>query len=123
MRDHGITDTKSYPYVAKNQLCKIHGGNFKISKVHTVKGCTDLHNAVMVRPIGVGVDATNWSRYGSGIFSNCGQKIDHNVQLVGLTDTYYKIKNSWGVSWGEKGFIRLAPGNTCGICNDKSPWA
>lgn len=76
----------------------------------------------MGRPVGVGVDAANWSKYSSGIFSNCGKHIDHNVLLVGISSTAYKIKNSWTTSWGEKGFIRLAPGNTCGICDDKSPW-
>lgn len=122
VRDHGITDTQSYPYVAKNQECKVHGGSFKISKVHEVIGCNNLQNAIQKRPIGVGVDATKWSLYSSGIFNNCGKHIDHNVLLVGLTSTYYKIKNSWAASWGEKGFIRLALGNTCGICDDPSPW-
>lgn len=74
------------------------------------------------RPIGVGVDASKWSAYHSGIFNDCGKKIDHNVLLAGYTDEYWIIKNSWGTTWGEKGYIRLATGNTCGICQDNSPW-
>lgn len=122
VKDHGITATSAYPYVAKNQQCQIHGGDFKISHVKTVRGCNDLHVAIQDRPVGVAVDAANWSRYGSGIFDNCGKKLDHNVLLVGLTSSYYKIKNSWGTRWGEQGYIRLALGNTCGICEDLSPW-
>ena len=122
VRDHGITDTASYPYTAKNGQCKIHGGSFKINNIHSVVGCKNLEAAILERPVGVGVDAANWSRYASGIFSNCGKHLDHNVLLVGITSTYYKIKNSWSTAWGEKGFIRLALGNTCGICDDFSPW-
>jgi cathepsin L len=70
----------------------------------------------------VSADATNWSRYSSGIFSNCQAHLNHDILLVGMTNDYYKIKNSWGASWGEHGFIRLARGNTCGVCHDKSPW-
>ena len=122
VKDKGITDTASYPYVAKNQGCKIDGGSFKISSVPSAKGCTGILTALAGRPIGVSVDANKWSSYKSGIFNNCGKSLDHDVTLVGATDAFYKIKNSWGKSWGEEGFIRLAPGNTCGICQDKSPW-
>ncbi len=68
------------------------------------------------RPVTVGVDATKWSHYASGVFDTCGKNIDHAVLLVGVVNGAWKIKNSWGTSWGEKGFIRLAPGDTCGIC-------
>jgi C1A family cysteine protease len=122
VKAHGITTTSAYPYVARNQACHVTGGDYKIANVLTTKGCTQLQDAIQSRPLGVSVDATNWSAYRSGIFNNCGTKLDHDVLLVGVTSTYWKIKNSWGTSWGETGFIRLAPGNTCGICVDLSPW-
>jgi C1A family cysteine protease len=75
-----------------------------------------LENAIMERPISVSVDAANWSHYSSGIFNNCGHSTDHAVLLVGVVGGAWKIKNSWGKTWGENGFIRLAGGNTCGIC-------
>jgi len=73
-------------------------------------------NALKERPISVAVDASTWSLYGGGIMSNCGTGVNHGVLLVGVTDTYWRIKNSWGTGWGEKGFIRIGPGNTCAIC-------
>ena len=122
VKDHGITYTSSYPYVAKTQTCKVDGGDFKISGVSAASGCSGILTALQSRPVGVSVDANNWSKYASGIFNNCKTSIDHDVMLVGATDTYWKIKNSWSSSWGENGFIRLAPGNTCGICQEKAPW-
>ena len=122
VKDHGITTSSAYPYTAKTGSCKSDGGSFKIASVPTVRGCSNIAVAIQSRPIGVSADATNWSRYGSGIFNNCKNNLNHDILLVGMTSSYYKIKNSWGPSWGENGFIRLAPGDTCGICDDKSPW-
>lgn len=122
VKDHGVTTQSAYPYTAKTQTCKTQGGAFKITGVTTVKGCTNLQNAIQNHPLGVSADATNWSRYSSGVFSNCGRNLNHDILLVGYSATAYTIKNSWGASWGENGFIRLAPGNTCGICDDLSPW-
>ena len=122
VKDNGITTGAAYPYVAKTQTCKSDGGSFKISGVSVAKGCPAVLAALASRPLGVSVDATNWSHYTSGVFNNCKTSLNHDVFLVGATDQYWKIKNSWGTSWGENGFIRLATGNTCGICLDKSPW-
>ena len=122
VKDNGIASTSAYPYTAKTGACRTDGGSFKIADVSSAKGCPGIATAIQSRPIGVSVDANNWSHYASGIFNNCKTSLDHDVLLVGATDEYWKIKNSWSASWGEKGFIRLAPGNTCGVCQDKSPW-
>ena len=77
----------------------------------------------MNSPVAVSVDAVNWSSYESGIFTECNNDdLDHAVLLVGMTNTYWKIKNSWGPDWGEEGFIRIGPGNTCGVCSEISSW-
>jgi C1A family cysteine protease len=115
--DHGITTESAYPYVARNQVCQADGGSYRLGGFVDVQGCDNLANALNQQPISVAVDASNWSPYRSGIFSNCATSVNHGVLLVGATSSYWVIKNSWGNSWGESGYIRLAKGNTCAICN------
>jgi len=73
-------------------------------------------------PLSIVVDASVWSTYTGGIMSNCGQDINHAVQVVGVDTTLrgsWKVRNSWGTSWGESGYIRLKYGkNTCGLAAD-----
>jgi len=70
-------------------------------------------------PLSIGVDATSWQTYTGGILTNCvSNAIDHGVLIVGFDLTYstpyWIIKNSWGASWGESGYIRVAYGsNQC----------
>jgi len=85
-----------------------------------VTGVNTLKNACDSQPVSVAVDAENWSSYSGGIFSNCGTDLDHGVLLAGYTSSYWLIKNSWGASWGESGYIRLASGDTCGLADDSS---
>ena len=116
VKEHGLTITTSYPYVARDQACKIDSGDYKVTSYADVPGCDNLLNALTDRPVSVAVDASVWSAYRSGILSNCNKNVNHGVLLVGVTDGYWKVKNSWGAGWGEKGFIRLGLGDTCAIC-------
>lgn len=64
--------------------------------------------------------------YHSGVYDgSCKEDLDHGVLLVGAgTDEatglkFWRVKNSWGASWGEKGYIRIRAMNgakgKCGI--------
>lgn len=112
----GLHSESEYPYRGVNQNCAGNGGSFKLGSFSSYSGCNGLANGVVNKPISVTVDATNWGHYGGGVFSNCGSSINHAVLLVGQIDGNWKIKNSWATSWGEGGYIRLAGGNTCGLC-------
>lgn len=117
IKANGITTKAAYPYVARDQACKIQGGSIRINGFNSFIGCNALTAQINNSPIAVAVDSGNWQSYRSGVFSNCATSIDHSVLLVGIVGGAWKIQNSWGTGWGEAGYIRLAPGNTCGICN------
>jgi len=118
VKANGIVLESEYPYKAVKQTCSKNSGPFKISGFTDIKDCTALANALTGRPISVAVDATNWSPYKSGVFNNCKTSLNHGVLLVGVnSENVWKVKNSWGTSWGVNGYINLAKGNTCGICN------
>lgn len=116
VKANGITTESAYPYAGRDQACKVQGGSFKISGYSSYSGCNGLTSGISSHPISVTVDATNWSPYRSGVFNNCKASINHAVLLVGVVGGNWKIKNSWGTGWGESGYIRLAGGNTCGVC-------
>ena len=51
---------------------------------------------------------------------NCPTQIDHAIVAVGYgTENgvgYYIVRNSWGTSWGESGYIRIAEASGLGVC-------
>jgi len=72
-------------------------------------------------PMSVCVDAELWQTYQGGVItasSGCGTSIDHAVQATGYNSegNYWIVRNSWGESWGENGFVWVEYGsNVCGI--------
>jgi C1A family cysteine protease len=123
----GICTEASYAYTGSDGTCKK-----TCSKVATITGFKDipqgneqaLLNAVgTVGPVSVAIEADQqgFQFYSRGVFdASCGTNLDHGVLVVGYgTDTgkdYWIVKNSWGSSWGESGYIRMIRGkNQCGI--------
>ena len=95
----------------------------KVTGYSTIKGESSMASYMQsTGPLSVCLDASNWNSYTGGILSVCGKSVDHCVQAVGVnaaTGGYWKVRNSWGTTWGESGFIRLAYGaNTCDITSD-----
>merc|ERR1711862_276698 len=75
---------------------------------------------IALTPISVAVDANTWSSYTGGVVTaaDCGTDLDHNVQLTGYNaeGNYWIVRNSWGETWGENGFVWVEYGaNVCGI--------
>ena len=110
-----------YPYRAMTQKCGVTKPGFRVHGHKTVKSCNDLAAALQAGPVAIAVDATGWASYSSGIFNSCGNKSPNfNALLVGAgasgSSSYWKVKNQWSASWGEKGYIRIATDSKCGIC-------
>ncbi|EAR95553.1 papain family cysteine protease (macronuclear) [Tetrahymena thermophila SB210] len=123
----GIVTEDQYPYTAVGGDCQItdptSDGFYPKSYKKLQQTADDLKSGLNFSPVTVSVDASNWSSYESGIFDNCGetteQQLNHAVIAVGYdTDGNWIIRNSWSTSWGEDGYMRLAAGNTCGVLLD-----
>ncbi|EAR95842.1 papain family cysteine protease (macronuclear) [Tetrahymena thermophila SB210] len=118
----GITTLEKYYYIGVQQNCNVTGTNngFKPKQwIYIRNTSNDLQSALNFSPVSVLVDASNWHNYRSGIFNGCDQshiKLNHAVLAVGYDQQgNWIIKNSWSAHWGENGYMRLAPNNTCGI--------
>lgn len=120
IKDFGQTTNSSYPYKAANGQCQNPKGAYRPYGVAELAGCAEIEYELQKTPMAVRVDASNWKSYASGIFNTCGTSINHAVFMVGSSEEAWTIKNSWSAGWGEQGYIRLAKGNTCAVCQGPS---
>ncbi|CAF0715465.1 unnamed protein product [Adineta steineri] len=129
----GIETESSYPYKTVDQACMFNATDIAVKVCDFVQLASGdeavLQQAVAtVGPISVSIDASHSSfhLYESGVYNEptCSQTLfdlDHAVLLIGYGtdggDDYWLIKNSWGTSWGEQGYIKMArnQNNQCGI--------
>jgi len=128
--NNGQASEAAYPYRGVDSSCKSQPSVAKISSFKDVTQGDEgaLMTALQSGPVSVAVEADQmaWQFYSGGVLDDpsCGTNLDHGVLLVGAgTDgkDYWNVKNSWGTSWGEKGFIRLVRNkNQCGIASMNS---
>lgn len=135
-KNKGVCYEADYPYVSgttsKAGTCnpKCTADSKVAPKSYTdVKTNSDsaLMSAIAQQPVSIAIEADQkaFQLYQSGVFTAaCGTNLDHGVLAVGYGTLngvdYYKVKNSWGSSWGMDGYILLERGvsqkeGQCGI--------
>jgi C1A family cysteine protease len=129
IKNGGITGDKDDSYKGKQGSC-----SSSLPKRVSIKGFKDipvgdensLLQAVNLGPVSIAIEADQFvfQFYSGGVLDDksCGTQLDHGVLIVGYGNDaasgkdYWTVKNSWGASWGEAGYIRLARNkNTCGL--------
>lgn len=133
----GIDTEISYPYEGIEDSCHFNPKNVGATDsgyVNLPSGNEEkLMNAVATMgPVSVAIDASqeSFQFYAEGTYvePQCDSvSLDHGVLVVGYgTDEqgqdYWLVKNSWGTSWGDKGYIKMARNmdNQCGIATQAS---
>ena len=145
---HKLCYTDAYPYQGKYKVCqeaKCERKHFMYDPVMSIehipkKDVYALMDALDKQPVALAVqaDSAMFTGYKSGVLLDtkdmkCGTKLNHAVLAVGYYYTgdilseynYIMVKNSWGESWGDEGYIRIGFGNldkggTCGFLLDAS---
>jgi cathepsin L len=128
IKNGGLCSEADYPYKGVGGVCKKTCDIAStISSYQDVAADDEdsLQAAVAMQPVSVAIEAdkSGFQFYKSGVFSGtCGTNLDHGVLAVGYgtesSKDYWKVKNSWGASWGMDGYILLARsgGKTKGQC-------
>ncbi|OMJ76274.1 hypothetical protein SteCoe_24367 [Stentor coeruleus] len=124
---NGLTSAANYPYVGHDQKCNTASAKnvvAKISAYQDVKpnSLNSLMAAVAQQPVSVAVNALTWSTYSGGVLSsNCdSSSLNFAAVIVGYNTNanpkYWIVKNIWGTTWGNSGYIYIAMNDGPGVC-------
>lgn len=139
-KNGGLCSEEDYPYMSQEgdtfscQECSIVPNSQIQSWVDVQPTDKDLMTAIAQQPVSIAIEADqrDFQLYKSGVFTGkCGTTLDHGVLVVGYGSQenldYYLVKNSWGTTWGDEGYIRLGRGprynngqGQCGILLEAS---
>ena len=127
--ENGQCAASSYPYTAKDGTCHSCSAVAHATSCYDVKpnDQLSLKAAVAKQPVAVAIEADTkyFQSYSGGVLtsSSCGTSLDHGVLAVGYGEEngqkYWLVKNSWGTSWGEQGYVKIGRSestNDAGIC-------
>jgi hypothetical protein len=137
IKNGGIDTEEDYPYTGYDNRCDANRKNAKVVTIDDyedvpINSEASLQKAVAGQPIAVAIEGGGraFQLYSSGIFTgSCGTALDHGVAAVGYGSEngkdYWIVKNSWGSSWGESGYIRMernikSASGKCGIALEAS---
>ncbi|XP_010040202.2 zingipain-2 [Eucalyptus grandis] len=137
INNNGISSETNYPYVGVDGTCNVQASSVAEAKISDHKDVPsnedDMLKAVAMQPVSAAIDANGdvFKHYVGGVFIGpCEANLNHAVTVVGYgTDTdgtkYWLIRNSWDISWGESGYMRLqrdsgVEGGLCGIASKVS---
>jgi C1A family cysteine protease len=121
INNKGICSEASYPYQGVDGTCQTCTPVTTITSYTNVgaDSDTDMMTAIYAQPVSIAVEAdqSSFQFYSGGVMTAaCGTNLDHGVLAVGWGSLsgsdYYKVKNSWGASWGMSGYILLGRGST-----------
>ena len=135
--NHGIDTEKSYPYEGIDDKCRYspkNSGATDRGYVDIESGSEDQLKSALatIGPISVAIDASqrSFQFYSEGVYDEpqcSSENLDHGVLAVGYGTSddgvdYWIVKNSWGLSWGDKGYIMMSRNsdNQCGIATQAS---
>jgi len=127
--NHYAMSEASYPYTAKDGTCAYSSSNNTGVKTTgwtnvTADSPDAMKSALANNPLSVAIQANQLSfqLYSGGIFTNtnCGTQLDHATNVVGWGTSngmdYWIMRNSWGTSWGESGYMQLEIIAGVGLC-------
>jgi C1A family cysteine protease len=127
--DKGMEREATYPYTAMDGNCNYDSSKViarPVSRANvTPNNAVALKTAIAAGPVSVAIEADTFvfQFYSGGILNSkaCGTNLDHGVVAVGYgvdpsKGEYYIVRNSWGSSWGVKGYINIAVVDGAGIC-------